>query len=178
MLAMAILSLIGGLIALQISTALRDQRYKTEIDLIESKLRLTQELMLMMGVSIQVHFDKTPEGIRFSLEPITVAPQEAAPFFKQAKILLRAIQNVEWVEIDKIKSLPIGIPFYSKGFVMGEGVLKLIPTSSDVKGQEIVLKGYPHPVEVRPSGPLTANDKREQMFMMDQWTLRTRQEVQ
>ena len=69
MVVLAIISLIGGVVAVNINKAMFEQRFRTEVATIVNQLRLAQNLMLILDQDVSIYFKQTEnKSIDFWLE--------------------------------------------------------------------------------------------------------------
>lgn len=151
----ALLSLVSGIVAVSINKALVNQRFQTEVGMIVDEMRLAQDLMLILGTDVHLHFEedkKKGEGILYWLELETTLPENIQYEVLRRKIL-KTIKGVFLADelITEIKESHIDVKFLSKGAVMSKGIMRLATTSDEnvPKGALegfICLAGYPKPI--------------------------------
>lgn len=149
MIALAILGLVATVIGLNVSKAMQDQRFRTEIALVVEQLRLAQSLMLILNEDVKVHFKEEAGQIHYGLsfqcpmksgwdKELTRKPQP-----------LKAIRTVAFKGTGEEKAPgSLTLNFLSSGMVMSSGTLTLSTAkglnSSDTR--YVNLPGYPHPI--------------------------------
>ena len=159
---MFILSLVLGLVGINVNKAVHDQRFRTDVSTVVDSLRIAQYLMLILDNDVHVKFKQSDNGIIINIE--TACPLSG----NWAKILLapKHLHTVHVVNFkDRLQSQPaesgiVDIRFLSSGYVMSQGIMRLA-TANATLGQEglenyICLPGYPSAiasVEKRPEEP-------------------------
>lgn len=150
-----ILSIASGAVAIGINKALVEQHFRTEVDLIVNEMKLAQDLMLILGTDVHLHFAeaKKNEGIEYWLELETKLPQNVQREVQRKKKVLKTIKGVflEDSLLWEIQESHIDVKFLSNGAVMSKGIMRLA-TSSDENipagtlESFIYLAGYPRPI--------------------------------
>jgi hypothetical protein len=144
----ALLALVGGIVSIKVGQAMQAERFATEVQLVIDKLRLAQNLMLMLNEDVKVHFKKETDSIdcRLSFECLLNKGWERE-LSRPHK--LTTIRQVDF-KGDRGGSAPseVALEFMSGGIVMSKGVLSL----SSGKGRSshnkryVCLPGYPAPI--------------------------------
>lgn len=150
MIVLMILALTLGVVGINVGRAVREQRFRSEVDRVVDKLRLAQELMLIGNVGVDVVFEKVKEGVDFRLEvdgPLTKA------WKAEVERPLSPLKAIHWVEFDETVprvAAPEGrlqLQFLSRGSVMSKGLLRLSTSERDddfgTLTRYICLSGYP-----------------------------------
>jgi len=146
---MMVLALTTGTIAFNINKALREQHFKTEVELVVDYLRLAQNLMLIMNVDTHVIFEnsksdgsnlislKIDENLDDRLLEVVTSKQKKLDYIRFIDF---HDENRTTVDLNKID-----VKFISKGSVMSKGLLRLATTESTAGGLQkyICLAGYP-----------------------------------
>jgi hypothetical protein len=150
-----ILSIASGIVAININNALIEQRFRSEVGLIVDEMRLAQDLMLILGTDVHLHFAETKKGdaIEYWLELETRLPQNVEREIKRKRKALKAIKGVflEDELLSEIQESHLDVKFLSNGAVMSKGVMRLA-TSSDENVPKgtlesfICLAGHPKPI--------------------------------
>ncbi|MBA3237016.1 MAG: type II secretion system protein [Parachlamydiaceae bacterium] len=150
MIALAILGLVASVIGINVSKAMQDQRFRTEVALVIDQLRLAQNLMLILNEDVKVHFKEVNGQIYYGLsfqcplrsgwdKELTRKPQP-----------LKAIRTVAFKGVGEEKAPgSLTLKFFSAGIVMSRGTLTL-STARGFNASEtryVNLPGYPHPIE-------------------------------
>ncbi|HEV8052743.1 MAG TPA: type II secretion system protein [Parachlamydiaceae bacterium] len=150
----SILSLAAGIVAVGLNKAVVDQRFRTEVSMIVDSLRLAQDLMLVLGTDVHVHFaEEKGEGIRYWIELETTLNENVQREILRKKPLLKAIKGVFLADklLSEVQESHLDVKFLSNGAVMSQGVMRLA-TSSDENVPKgtlesfICLAGYPRPI--------------------------------
>jgi len=155
MIVFTILSVIGGLIVINVNKALNEQRFRTEVSLVVDELRLAQDLMLILGTD--VHF-KVSEGkdskeLLYWLEFDYPLPKQWEHELKRKHKGLRTIHLVDFhdqVTNEHTKG-QLDVRFMSGGMVMSRGVMLLSESSENppphnALSRYIILPGHPSPI--------------------------------
>jgi len=126
----------------QISKLMREQRFKGEVDAVISRLQAVQAAMLLLNADITVKLTVAEDKNALVLTPVMDGDKSPV-----APLRLRTIQFMEFDDGKPQESGLIALKFYSKGFEMSRGVLRLSTSSSgDLQGaleRYIVFPGYP-----------------------------------
>lgn len=155
MVVLAIISLIGGIVAINVGKAMADQRFRTEVVAVVNQLRLAQNLMLILDQDISVKFaeDNNDRSIQYWLEMQCPAMRGWDNELTRRPPPLKTIHVVDF---DAGSELPSGkrgeleLKFMSGGTVMSRGVLRL--STAEYIGQKgaferyVCLPGYPAPI--------------------------------
>jgi len=160
-----LLTIVTGVVGINVTKAIREQRFRTEVSRVADQLRLAQDLMLIMGVGVTVKFETAPEGdgIMYSLDT-------DLPLSKQWNAILKAPQpkltSIHWFQIEGVEAEGfMEIKFLSEVAGMTKGVLRLSTARSDddfgALTSYICLPGYPKPIVVERNDPQCDLDKEE-----------------
>ena len=147
-----ILTLFTGIIGINLAQALREQKFSTEVDIVLNRLRLAQNLMLIMNRDVDVIVEgKGDEGIEIRIDVEGGLPKKWATTINHAKHLLTTIHLFQFKDpaTPRTANKTI-IRFYSGGTVMSRGVVRLSthanPNTPAAITKGICLRGYPHPI--------------------------------
>jgi hypothetical protein len=155
---MAVLSLVGGAIAINISRATVEQKFRTEVSMIVDELRLAQDLMLVLGTDVHVKFQEDPGvGIHFWLELETPLQDSLKRELLSKGHILKTVRGFSFDdELDKKQGFGTtkgvsDVKFLSKGMVMSQGIIRLMTSierssDSNVLDTFIPLAGYPRSI--------------------------------
>lgn len=149
----AIIATVSGFIAINITTAVRQQRFRSEVSRVVDEMRLAQDLMLILGVGSSMKFEVTKggDGIDYWLETALPLPQHWEALIKKENPTLKAIQVIQFQESEDEGKLEI--KFLSPETGMSKGVLRLSTSERDEDlgaiTSYICLPGYPSPIEYR-----------------------------
>lgn len=151
-----ILSIGSAIVAMNINNALIDQRFRTEVGQIVDEMRLAQDLMLILGTDVHLHFaaGKNGKEIEYWLELETRAPQNVQREVNRKRRPLKTIQGVFLDDelLSEIQEDHIDVKFLSNGAVMSKGIMRLATSGEEravPKGtleSFICLAGYPKPI--------------------------------
>lgn len=189
MIVLTILSVIGGVLVINVNKALFDQRFRTEVSLVVEELRLAQDLMLILGTDVHL---KVAEGndskeIIYWLEFDYPLPKQWEHVLKRKHKGLTAIHRVDFK--DQLQHLEtkgqFDIRFMSGGAVMSRGVMMLSTSQEDDPPPDaltryICLPGYPSPllpVVDKPDDSACTKTMGKDKDFDDQLTIYTREEI-
>lgn len=151
---MALLISAIGVIGININKALREQHFKTEVDLVTDMLVLAQNLMLIMNADTHVVFQtaKDQQSIQMQMH---VDGNEGSRLIKLVTEKIKDLKYVHYVQFkDENKthneSEKVDVKFISKGSVMSKGLMRLSThkssNESGVLERYICLPGYAKPI--------------------------------
>lgn len=150
MVVLAILALTGGIAALKMRDFLKQQTYLDDSALLLNELRLTQDLMLIMEIDSEVNIKKMDDHFTVQIEAKSPPPELGKKIIDHSTLKLKGIKSIEFedsfsgtVLTDEIK-----LTFFSRGFTMNHGTLKLFPKTSSESVLAIELPGHPAPLEL------------------------------
>lgn len=149
----AIIATVSGFIALNVTKAVRQQRFRSEVSRVVDEMRLAQDLMLILGVGSTMKFEVTKggDGIEYWLETALPLPKHWEMLVKKEHPTLKAIQVIQFQNSKEEGKLEIR--FLSPETGMSEGVLRLSTSERDddlgAFTSYICLPGYPSPIEYR-----------------------------
>lgn len=182
MIILLILILTLGLVGVNIRDIIRQQRFKSEVSFIVERLRLAQDLMLMLNTDAIVRFAKDRQGqIHTSIELESILPKG---WHKELNRNLPPFNSIRIIEFEdavqgaNAATLPIDLRFFSGGSVMSQGMLHL---ATQDRSQEayICLSGYPRPINsiADPKNETGCNFNNQADFA-DKLTFYTRREIE
>jgi len=154
LLVLVILSLVAGVIGINIAKAVVEQRFRSEVYLVADQIRLAQDLMLIADVDVNLLFVVKEKGIEYYLTTSKDLPGNWKQEIDRSHKYLTTIKAVEFDDQLKLPKISgsIDIKFYSKGGVMSSGALRLATAASgidkDILEKFIILPGYPTPVSI------------------------------
>jgi type II secretory pathway pseudopilin PulG len=146
---MTIISFVAGVVGINVSKAMQEQRFRTEVALVLDKLRLAQNLMLILNEDVKVQFKSLDQGVQYNLSfqcPLNKGWDKELSRQTQP---LTAIRKASFREFGKGTSLKdFSLNFLSGGMVMSRGVLTLSTGNgySYKDKRYICLHGYPRPM--------------------------------
>lgn len=150
-----ILATTAGLLGWGLSTAIREQRFKQEVDLLVDQIRLAQDLMLIFNsreVFLRIREAEDGTGISYKLE---FDPRLFTTNPALAKELQRPHPNLKYIHYinllggDDNQYGTLDLHFFSGGDLMSRGILHLAtakPGSLGVIERYIALPGFPAPI--------------------------------
>lgn len=149
-----VLTLAVGVIGFNIHRALREQHFKTEVELVVDYLRLAQNLMLIMNADVHVTFqaEGKEKFIHMKLKVDGNKGDSLLRLVTEKEKQLRYIQFLEFRDLNKTHNEPhmVDVKFISKGSVMSKGEMRLSTNESgESRGaleRFICLPGYPRPI--------------------------------
>lgn len=145
---MAILTLVAGVIGVKINQAMQEQRFRTEVTLILDRLRLAQNLMLILNEDVKVHFKKAEGGIQYSLSFECFLDKGWEREFSRPQFLT-AVRHVDFKGDKENSGLgEFSLDFMSGGTVMSKGILRLSTGKGRLYSSRryVCLPGNPAPI--------------------------------
>lgn len=178
MIVIGLLSLMAGLIAINIGNATVDQRFRSEVSRVVDEIRLAQDLMLVLGTDVHLVFsDEGDPGVKYWLELETTLPSAWQKEIQRPKKNLKTIRGIFINDTTQVATAPepakgkIDLKFLSNGSVVSNGILRLSTSGQEdpPKGSlnsYICLPGYPHPIfssNQKDADP-ACNQKEDEMY--------------
>jgi prepilin-type N-terminal cleavage/methylation domain-containing protein len=150
----AIITLASGVLAISINKAIVDQKFRTEVSKVVDALRLAQDLMLILGTDVRVHFESDAKSeIKYYLELETKLPINIEREILRQRKPLQTIKGVFFRDeiSTETQSGKLNVKFLSNGAVMSKGVMRLASTDDQNSPEGtlqsyICLSGYPKPI--------------------------------
>lgn len=185
MIVIGIIITIAGLVGINVSKALREQRFRSEVDLVIDELRLAQDLMLTFNGNVHVKIwpNESQTGFEYGLAFDHPMPFQWSRELQRTHPVLREIHYVDIypkADYDE-KSKGMDIKFLSGGAVMSTGVLRLSTslTRNDPGALEsyICLPGHPSPFVCIATYEEAVERLKSEEGFDDQLTTRTREEI-
>lgn len=149
MVVMAIISMVAGIVGININKSIQEQRFRTEVGQILDKLRLAQNLMLILNQDVEVHFKNVDGGIRYWLSFQCPLNKGWDREINREQPLLSSIGSIEFSgDSNEYSSEGLNLKFLSAGLVMSRGILKLSTGQGRSYNDQryICLRGYPAPL--------------------------------
>ena len=152
MLVITIISLISGVVAINVRKAYQQQQFRSEVAMVVETLRLAQDLMLILQDDVHVIFTQNDKGIVFWIETKSPLAKNWDAVIKRSHKSLKAVHAVKFLDELQMptKMGELDIKFLSGGTVMSRGVIRLASTdddnAKDALRSAICLYGYPHPI--------------------------------
>lgn len=173
MIVLGILFLISGVVGIGVTRAWQEQKFSSEVNQVVNKLRLAQNLMLILRSDVEVVITKNNEaqyvaGLKFG----SPMPNQWGKELQRFTAPFTQVQTITWNQ-QPIQDLLLR--FISGGSMMSKGVLHLIARN----GQErfIPLLGYPSPINSSTTLPPMQSLLDQEKSFDDQLTQRTREEI-
>lgn len=148
-----LISLVTGFVGINITKAVREQRFRTEVSAVVDMIRTAQDVMLIMDIGTKVKFSQDPskEGLQVSIETDTPLPKRWAPLLQGATRTLTAIHWIQFEDVNKKNEQGrLDLVFLSSGVGMSKGILRLSTSERDddlgALTSWICLPGYPKPI--------------------------------
>lgn len=178
MIVIGILSLVAGLVAINISNSIIDQRFRDEVGRVVDDFRLAQDLMLVLGTDVHIIFsvDREGQGIKYWMELETALPTAWEKEILRTRAILKTIRGVFIFDETNIETAPasakgkIDLKFLSGGSVMSKGVFRLSTSDKEEspKGalnSYVCFPGYPHPIfstDIKEEAEAICNTKEDE----------------
>lgn len=173
-----IMSLTAGLVGVNVTKAVREQRFKSEVGRVVDKLRLAQDLMLIADVGVDVMFTKENDGVNCWLEVDGPLTKQWKGEIERPSALLRAVHWVEFQETVPRQGAPEGklqLQFLSRGSVMSRGLLRLSTSRSDDEygalTRYVCLPGYPKTIVSTAKGECPIDRIEDIDRALTEWTV-------
>lgn len=189
LLVFAIVSGIAGFIGINVSKAVNEQRFRSEVELVLNELRLAQDLMLTFNgnvhMKIVVSKDKSGkgDGFNYGLAFEHPMPQQWSQELQRDHpklVMLHYIDLYEGNSLDENKD-GLDLKFLSGGASMSHGVLRLATSTKtdvpDAQERYICLSGYPGPIISVGTYDEAIKCIRRDESLNEQMTARTRDEI-
>lgn len=149
-----LLAMASGVVGINVVQALKQQRFRTEVEQVTDTFRLAQDLMLILGVDVHVRVkargDKS--GIDYWLDVEGGVPSKWKHVVDREPRLLRETHGVFFEEQQPFPIVPgqLDIRFTSGGSLMSRGVFRMSTHEEEnvraANVRAICLKGFPHPI--------------------------------
>lgn len=173
MIALAILGIVASVIGLNVSKAMQEQRFRTEVALVVEQLRLAQNLMLILNEDVRVHFKEVDNEIQYGLSFQCPLKSGWDKELTRKPTPLKSIRTVAFKGVGEEKGLrSLTLKFFSSGMVMSSGTLTL----STAKGfgasdtRYVNLPGHPHPIVAITNEEAALNQQLKALRSDDQLT--------
>lgn len=158
MLVLGLIMLVGGVVALNVRSAIQDQRFRSDVEIVADQIRLAQEVMLVLKEDVTLDFfiSKDDRDWRVRQKFDTLLPELWDKEIRREKrvgviktMTLKTSQNEELLPASEER---VKLYFMSNGSVMSQGILRMTSRhSDDVKF--ICLPGYATKIEVLDQEP-------------------------
>lgn len=162
-----VITLVAGIFAINIRGLWRQQVFLDEANLILNQLRLAQDMMQIMDTDNEVIFERKDNTFVSVIQPKSTPPTLADTIAKGSKITLSQLGILIFEDINgKILEPDFNLTFYSRGFAMNHGVLKLGPKGAKEPNLAIALFGYPRPLTLQSVDSYSPPSTAEQNFII------------
>lgn len=144
---LSVVAIIGSTIAINAYRALEQQRFYSSVEGLADRIRLAQDLMLIMHRDCRVELRPTPEGLYTQVLTEGKLPYGAAELARE--VILKGISSMRFSN-DRIQTNNgVTLEFLSNGSVMSYGEIQLQSVSGFAEGfkAQISLKGSPAPIQ-------------------------------
>lgn len=184
---MTILALVSGVVGINILRAVKEQRFRTETDLITDSLRLAQNLMLIMDADVHLKLKAAPnrQGIQYWMEVEGGVPDKWKPLVPLNPKLLKEIHGIFFLDLQPfpITEGQVDVRFQSGGAMMSKGLFRMSTHEAEQAPgamiRAVCLKGYPYPIESFSEESTSAScDVEEDVEFNNRLTHYTVQEIQ
>lgn len=148
---LAILSIIMGVVGISIGTAVNTERFRASASMLVDKLRLAQDVMLILRTSVRVKLEQQPYGILCTV----IAEEGLSPALTAATakpVTIEGLQDFQFTDPDgRTSSGTVTLDFLSGGSRMSRGILVVSSDKISNNGASqatIYLPGYPNPINL------------------------------
>lgn len=147
LLVLGLISIIAGLVGLNVRHLLKEERFKSEVYRVLDLLRLAEDLMLIAESDTYVKFMKDSEtgGILYQIEVEKPLSTGWSKELLRKRTPLNAIKWIEFQDASLVRLVnPLELKFLSGGSEMSEGTLRLADSDRNPVYQSFIcLPGYP-----------------------------------
>ncbi len=147
----AILAVVMGVVSLNIGTAVRTERFRSGVALLVERMRLAQDIMLILRTSVRVKLEQKDDGLHCTL----VTEGALTPALARAAAetaVIKSIRAFVYTDADGSSSSDsVTLEFLSGGSRMSRGKLVLASGTlgdENTLTEEIVLPGFPATLKV------------------------------
>lgn len=149
MIVMALISIVGGVLAFGIRQITREQCFRTEVSQVLNTLRLAQQIMLILNTDVHVVFKASPQGFTYRILLDDKLTERWHLELTKKRPPLTEIHAINFKDAlnPNGNQTSIDIKFLSGGSTMSQGVLRLgvaPPGVPDTQEAFICLPGYPY----------------------------------
>lgn len=142
---LSLLALILGIVGLNLGGAARTERFRSGVDILVQKLRLAQDLMLILRTNIRITLEQQEDGLHVTF----TAEGALTPALISATTSKTTIDSIHAFSFDsKTSDEKLVLDFLSAGGKMSKGTLTLFSDPNDTNGlkEDVHLAGYPSPI--------------------------------
>ncbi len=148
---MGMLMMILGIVGVGIGTAVQTERFRASGTLLVDKLRLAQDIMLILRTSVRVKLEQQDKGLQVTL----LAEGGLTPALAAASgqpIIVVGIKDFQFTDLQgKTSTNNVTLDFLSGGGKMTSGSLLISEdklSNASAARRQIFLSGYPSPIEI------------------------------
>lgn len=155
MIVLVILGLVTAVVGINVRATVLRQRFLTETELVADRLRLAQDMMLLLGADVHVKMTEEERQLVLYLESESALSPVWERAMRNSRLSLREIHSVSFID----QNNPLGgqggldLLFLSNGSVMSKGEMLLSthenPLAETALTRAICFFGAPHSFEVR-----------------------------
>lgn len=141
----ALLLMFIGVVAINVTKALGEQKFRSEVDLVVDTLRMAQNLMLITPADVHVKVTEQDKGLNIRLQVDGNVSENWEKILNRTSHILTAIHSFQFGELQNFpqETGVLDIRFLSSGSLMSRGIIRL---SNHLHERDICLPGYPRPI--------------------------------
>lgn len=175
--ALVLIAFTAGIIAINLRDLISSQAFLDNANLLLGELRLAEDLMTIMNVDVEVEIKKEGDHFTSQIVARSTPPNLGKRAILSSKNQLMGIERIEFEDLysDTVLTDAFNLTFFSRGFTMNHGTLKLIPKRSS-DSLMILLPGHPAPLSLEPFSNKRP-DLATEMDFMERMTNLTFQET-
>lgn len=146
----AILLLVMGVIGINVGSAVRTEKFNSGVGILVDKLRMAQDIMLILKTNVKVKLEQGDKGLVVSVN----VDRALSPVLKQAviqKTTIEEIRSFSFTAGEMTDNEKVTLDFMSGGSRMTKG--KLTVKSGNLS-EDIYLSGYPQMIQAGKKDPL------------------------
>lgn len=142
-----ILASIGSLTVINIRKMFQEQQALNEMSSVVHLLNRAVDLMTLVDLDSEVRFSKKKDRLHVELIPKSGVSALVLPLISASPLILENVQDISFRDGIQETELTdnFSLFFFSKGFLMNRGVLKL---NSPQALASVLLYGYPAPLSL------------------------------
>ncbi|KAF3363253.1 hypothetical protein PHSC3_000143 [Chlamydiales bacterium STE3] len=176
--ALSLIALVSGVFAINIRQLWRQQAFLDEAHIVLNQLRLAQDIMQVMSADVEVGFQKKEETYFSKISIKSPGSQSTKRILAQTDLALKEIGSLIFEDISgKVLEEDFVLTFFSRGFTMNHGLLKIGSKLSKTPSLVIAFSGHPQPMNLEPLSSFKEPSPIEESAYIERLTLSTRQET-
>lgn len=115
---------------------------------------MAQDLMLIMNLDLELTIQKEEDRFKVQIVPKSTPPAIGKRAILSSEIYLEGIKRIEFEDqfTDTVLVDSMNLTFFSKGFTMNHGILKMSPKNAASEAMMIRLPGHPAPLNIETAG--------------------------